>query len=95
MCKDIWVGLQQLYPNDICYSKEKEQSYQFFRGFKVVRNSDTTINIYNTHINDYYIDKYGIQQVTQYPLVKNIELLNTIKSQIYVEIDNIKDILSS
>lgn len=95
MCKDIWVGLQQLYPNDICYSKETQKSYQFFRGFKVIKNTDNTVQVYDTHISEYYTDKYGIQRITQYPLVTSVKILNKLKDAIYVEISNNQNILSS
>ena len=92
--KEIWGGLQQLSPDDICVSKEHGYSYQFFRGYKIIKNTDTTISVYDTHINDYYTDKYGYKRINHYPLVKSAKALKEIKDKIYVELNNKQNILS-
>lgn len=93
--KEIWAGLQQLCPNDICTSTEHGYSYHFFKGYKIIKNIDATISVYDTHINDYYTDKYGCKRVNKYPLIKSAKALKEIKDKIYVELNTKQDILSS
>ena len=91
----IWVEVAHLYPNDICTSLEDGHLYQFFKGYKIILNTDNTISVFDTHINEYYTDKYGLRHPNKYIPVKNKEALQTILDKIYVEINNQQNILSS
>ena len=94
--KLIWKGLLQIFPDQVCTSVLYGYAYLFFKGFKVIHYTDDSIDVFDTHIGtDYYIDKYGIERARDYMLVEDLEVLTDLNNKIYVEIDNIKDILSS
>ena len=95
LLKLIWVEVANLYPNDICTSLEDGHLYQFFKGYKIILNTDTTISVFDTHISEYYTDKYGMKRPNKYIPVKNKEQLQTLLDKIYVEINNQQAILSS
>ena len=95
LLKKIWVGVYNLYPNDICTSLEDGHLYQFFKGYKIILNTDNTIAVFDTHISEYYTDKYGMKRPNKYIPVKSKVLLQTILDKIYVEINSKQALLSS
>jgi len=65
--KLIWEGLSQLFPDHVCTSIQHGYSYLFFKGFKIIYNVDNSIDVLDVHIKtDYYIDKYGIDNVVEF-----------------------------
>lgn len=94
--KLIWKGLLQLFPDELCVSSLHGYSYLFFKGFKIIRNVDNSIDVFDTHIgSEYYTDKYGIERPKDYVLVKDLQTLTNLKNKIDVEINNKQNILSS
>ena len=94
--KLIWEGLSQLFPDHVCTSIQHGYSYLFFKGFKIIYNVDNSIDVLDVHIKtDYYIDKYGVRKVKDYTIVDDFEILEKLKRQIDVEINNKQDILPS